>query len=181
MPGNKKASREDPGGSDHDGCVKRLAPRQPPAGKRRKGKAQSALQCRAGRRTGLHVFVKRTDIYGCDAHERINAHQSLFVNGFDSICMVHNGFRSASRSVEKWRPSAFFIAATVSEMPRKKVSPTQDPSTTGVLSAMGHCEGLHPCRSVGPVLGHELTSCTLRPEQRVRTKIISYRSLNSAV
>jgi hypothetical protein len=43
---------------------------------------------------GLHVFVKRTDIYGCDAHERINAHQSLFVNGFDSICIVHNGFRS---------------------------------------------------------------------------------------
>jgi hypothetical protein len=90
-PGNEKASREDPGGSDHDGCVKRLASRRPPAGKRRKGKAESAQRC-AGRRTGMHVSLKETDIYGCDAHARINAHQSRFCQWFDSICIVQTAF-----------------------------------------------------------------------------------------
>ena len=85
---------------DHDGCVKRLASRRPPPGKRRKGKAESAQSC-ASPRTGLHVSVKGTDICRCDAHVRINAHQSLFCQWFDSISWFMTAFPPFSRSVEK--------------------------------------------------------------------------------
>ena len=80
IPGNKKASLEDPGGLHHDACVICLPSWWPPAGKRPKGKAESAQSCDVPR-TGLRVSRKGTDICCCDAHSPINAHQPSFVNG----------------------------------------------------------------------------------------------------
>jgi hypothetical protein len=77
--GQQKSLLEDPGGSDHDGCVKRLASRRPPARKRRKGKAESPQSC-AALRTGLHVSVKGTDICRYDAHAQKMRTSPSFVN-----------------------------------------------------------------------------------------------------
>jgi hypothetical protein len=96
----KKASVEDPGGLDHDDCVKRLASRRPPAGKGRKSKVDSAQNC-AVLQTGLHASVKGTDICRCDAHARTDAHQCLPCQWFDSISKIHDGLPAGVRVLER--------------------------------------------------------------------------------
>lgn len=98
--GKQKSLRGgDPGGLDHDDCVKRLASRRPPAGKRRKGKVDSTQSC-AAPWTGLHVSVKATGSWRYDDHARINAQQSRFCQ----YLIPSAGIESASEApVCAWR------------------------------------------------------------------------------
>src|SRR5262249_35029879 len=120
-PGNKKASLEDPGGLDHDDCVKCLPSRRPPAGIQRKGKAESAQSCAVPRRE-LHVSVKGTDICRCDAHGRINAHQPLFCQWFGPSAWFMTAFLPSNPSVEKGDSPHFSLRQRSGGTPPEGVS-----------------------------------------------------------